>query len=108
MCRYSRPTQTELLDQFTPEDRDTAATQTPSVVTEPSAGTIGFGSASFKWSREGTTSSKRTFVLRIKNELQFLPDKINLVVGPTGSGKTSLLMALLGRSSRSLELLEII
>ena len=35
-------------------------------------------------------------MLRIPGELCFLRGKINLIAGPTGSGKTSLLMALLG------------
>ena len=35
-------------------------------------------------------------MLHIDDELFFKRGKINLVVGPTGSGKTSLLMALLG------------
>lgn len=35
-------------------------------------------------------------MLRIENELTFKQGYINLIVGPTGSGKTSMLMALLG------------
>ena len=36
------------------------------------------------------------FVLNIDDEVFFRRGKINLIVGPTGAGKTSLLMALLG------------
>ena len=62
---------------------------------------VGFHDASFTWSKEaandGTmTPSRRRFVLRIEDELIFKRGAINLVIGPTGSGKTSLLMALLG------------
>lgn len=60
---------------------------------------IGFRDAVFSWSNttDGTlTPSRRQFSLRIDDELIFKRGKINLVVGPTGSGKTSLLMALLG------------
>ncbi|KAJ3994664.1 hypothetical protein F5050DRAFT_1800596 [Lentinula boryana] len=41
-------------------------------------------------------SKKRQFTLQIPNEVIFQRNAINLVVGSTGSGKTSMLMALLG------------
>jgi ABC-type uncharacterized transport system fused permease/ATPase subunit len=64
---------------------------------------IGFYDASFTWSakypattEDGTiTPSLRNFVLRIDGELIFKRGVINLIIGPTGSGKTSILMALL-------------
>ncbi|PBK67602.1 P-loop containing nucleoside triphosphate hydrolase protein [Armillaria solidipes] len=55
---------------------------------------IGFHQARFSW-MDGPPS-KRTFLLRVDEELVFRKNSINLVIGPTGSGKTSLLMALLG------------
>ena len=59
---------------------------------------IGFHNATFLWSADAETSSaKRRFTLKIEEELQFKKGTINLIVGPTGSGKTSLLMALLGK-----------
>ena len=62
--------------------------------------TIGFQNASFTWSNDepdGTlTPSRRRFTLRVRGELLFKRGCINLIIGPTGSGKTSLLMALLG------------
>ena len=42
------------------------------------------------------TPSRRRFTLRVTGELLFKRGRINLIIGPTGSGKTSLLMALLG------------
>jgi ABC-type iron transport system FetAB ATPase subunit len=42
------------------------------------------------------TSSLRKFRLQIEGELVFRRGQFSLIVGPTGSGKTSLLMALLG------------
>lgn len=86
--------QTELLDSFA-EPRD--------VITDSSAahkGAIGIGKANFTWSNEPTdgsvTPSRQAFRLRVDDELQFQRGGFNLIVGPTGSGKTSLLMALLG------------
>jgi ABC-type uncharacterized transport system fused permease/ATPase subunit len=61
---------------------------------------IGFQNASFTWSNDdadGTlTPSRRRFTLRVPGELLFKRGYLNLIIGPTGSGKTSLLMALLG------------
>ncbi|KAF9243737.1 hypothetical protein BU15DRAFT_59613 [Melanogaster broomeanus] len=61
---------------------------------------IGFRDAVFAWSNEANaemlTSSKRRFNLRVDNEVLFKRGCINLIIGPTGAGKTSMLMALLG------------
>lgn len=82
--------QTELLDSFS----ETEATIAPLAVNQD---VIGFRDASFSWSKEMvTTPSERTFILKIADELLFHPGAITLIIGPTGSGKTSLLMALLG------------
>ena len=60
---------------------------------------IGFGRAHFTWAREETdgavTPSRTVFRLRIDEEIVFKKGVFNLIVGPTGSGKTSILMALL-------------
>jgi type II secretory ATPase GspE/PulE/Tfp pilus assembly ATPase PilB-like protein len=55
---------------------------------------IGFNNAVFSWSSDDKTPS---FLLRIEDQLFFKRNCINLIVGPTGSGKTSILMALLGK-----------
>ncbi|KAF7305977.1 ATP-binding cassette transporter [Mycena chlorophos] len=85
--------ETELLDSFTEEE-------TQIVVDAPSSDIIGFRDATFAWTNEETdgtaTPSSRRFLLKIDGELFFKPGTVNLVIGPTGSGKTSLLMALLG------------
>ncbi|KZP10497.1 hypothetical protein FIBSPDRAFT_963101 [Athelia psychrophila] len=60
---------------------------------------IGFRDARFTWSGANPgimTPSRRQFTLQIDGELTFHRGGLNMVVGPTGSGKTSLLMALLG------------
>ncbi|KAF9077569.1 P-loop containing nucleoside triphosphate hydrolase protein, partial [Rhodocollybia butyracea] len=51
---------------------------------------IGFRDAEFRWSNE------RDFQLIFEGTFSFRQDCINLILGPTGSGKTSLLLALLG------------
>ncbi|KAJ7187879.1 hypothetical protein C8R46DRAFT_1157119 [Mycena filopes] len=94
--------ETELLDSFTAKKN----ADTPEILPLDEGGTsdlIGFRDAAFAWSNEETadtdgtlTPSSRKFLLKIDGELLFKPGCINLVVGPTGSGKTSLLMALLG------------
>ncbi|KAJ8084433.1 hypothetical protein PM082_003203 [Marasmius tenuissimus] len=61
------------------------------------ANDIGFENAVFMWSREAdhTPHPGQQFVLRIDGELLFKRGRINILLGETGSGKTSLLMALL-------------
>ncbi|KAH6916799.1 ATP-binding cassette transporter [Coprinopsis sp. MPI-PUGE-AT-0042] len=87
---------TELLDGFT-KSKDPSIVP-PQVVTQ--SNDIGFHDASFTWSNNSRKNSlrpsKRRFTLRIEGELFFPRGQLSLIVGPTGSGKTSLLMALLG------------
>ncbi|KAJ7704723.1 hypothetical protein B0H14DRAFT_3903574 [Mycena olivaceomarginata] len=84
---------TELLDAFDEK-------QTPALfAADPSSDErIGFRNANFSWSKvpDGSLTRSRQFQLKIDDEVIFQRGRINLVVGPTGSGKTSLLMALLG------------
>lgn len=56
---------------------------------------FGFHNASFTWSKSagGTATPSRNFVLTVEGDLHLKPNALNLVVGPTGSGKTSLLLA---------------
>ncbi|KAF9809990.1 hypothetical protein IEO21_07182 [Rhodonia placenta] len=94
---------TELLDEFAEQqEADVLASMLKNDV--PSD-LIGFCDAMFTWTKEdslpsSTGSSSRNFTLCIENELVFKQGRINLIIGPTGSGKTSLLMALLGESGR--------
>jgi len=88
---------TELLDEFDPSSKDTTIADNVKANTN----LIGIRNASFTWTSESTGTitpgaSRRNFTLRISDEVIFRKEKINLIVGPTGCGKTSLLMALLG------------
>ncbi|KAJ6468064.1 P-loop containing nucleoside triphosphate hydrolase protein [Mycena vitilis] len=85
---------TELLDNFDEKNAPVFFAEYTSMDER-----IGFRDAAFSWSKEideSSTPSQRQFLLRIDGEILFERGRINLVVGPTGSGKTSLLMALLG------------
>lgn len=62
-----------------------------SVPTHPDDPELGFRNASFTWDN----SEDESFQLRDLN-FDFIVGDVNVVVGPTGAGKTSLLLALLG------------
>ncbi|OSX63327.1 hypothetical protein POSPLADRAFT_1074001 [Postia placenta MAD-698-R-SB12] len=89
---------TELLDEFS-ENSTTHASELRISSPSISSDTLGFRNASFTWTKAPPStpgSSRRNFTLHIDGDLIFERGHINLIVGPTGSGKTSLLMALLG------------
>ncbi|KAI5124482.1 hypothetical protein M0805_008364 [Coniferiporia weirii] len=90
--------ETELLDEFQVDKEKAEYTEgIASAPKDPSA--IGFCDASFVWSNDvngSLTPSRRKFRLTVDDEVVFKRGSINLIIGPTGSGKTSLLMALLG------------
>ncbi|RPD55478.1 P-loop containing nucleoside triphosphate hydrolase protein [Lentinus tigrinus ALCF2SS1-6] len=94
---------TELIDEFANRKEPDAAEILPASVPEEHKNTIGIRHASFTWAADSASvavtpggTRRRTFVLHIDDEVFFQRGKINLIVGPTGAGKTSLLMALLG------------
>ena len=87
--------QTELIDAFA----QPAENALSHVLDDPNV--IGIRDATFTWVAENAESAtpgsgRRNFRLSIDEEVVFKRGHINLIVGPTGSGKTSLLMALLG------------
>ncbi|KAJ7347434.1 hypothetical protein DFH08DRAFT_960765 [Mycena albidolilacea] len=91
---------TELLDQFA-DDKNAEVAAEFLATEEAASQEIGFRDATFTWSNDdnsdgSVTPSRHRFTLRIDDELLFKRGRINLVLGPTGAGKTSLLMALLG------------
>ncbi|KAH9854915.1 multidrug resistance-associated ABC transporter [Lenzites betulinus] len=90
---------TELLDGFTEKDAASAELVIPPHTVENDV--IGISHAAFTWSTDNDGSltpgpNRRNFTLRIEEDVIFKRGKVNLIVGPTGSGKTSLIMALLG------------
>ncbi|KAK7681700.1 hypothetical protein QCA50_015047 [Cerrena zonata] len=90
--------ETELLDQYTLEK--SVSHQPVLEYSEVGANEIGIRQTSSTWANEETDGdvapSRRRFALRIDDEVFFKKGCINLVIGQTGAGKTSLLMALLG------------
>ncbi|KAH9166801.1 hypothetical protein EDB89DRAFT_2245991 [Lactarius sanguifluus] len=90
---------TELLDEFADAEKGSERVMLADA-SHFDQDVIGFQNASFTWSNDdadGTlTPSRRRFTLRVHDELLFKRGCFNLIIGPTGSGKTSLLMALLG------------
>ncbi|OWB72623.1 hypothetical protein B5S31_g2340 [[Candida] boidinii] len=61
----------------------------------PNAPLIGFRDASFTWNKDAESEFK------LKNiNIDFKVSKLNIIVGATGSGKTSLLLALLGEMDK--------
>lgn len=62
---------------------------------------IGFKHATLTWGSKDTSDSSESKAFRmIDLNVKFSIGDLNLVVGPTGSGKTSLLMALLGEMTK--------
>ncbi|TAQ88276.1 hypothetical protein B7494_g3387 [Chlorociboria aeruginascens] len=58
---------------------------------------IGFKDATFSWGGKESSTDQISTAFRLMDlNLKFEIGKLNIIAGPTGSGKTSLLMALLG------------
>ncbi|KAF9522597.1 multidrug resistance-associated ABC transporter [Crepidotus variabilis] len=89
--------ESELLDNYSEE---TCTEVTIKTVPENKSDVVGFNNATFSWSKDADggvlTLSSKSFRLRIPDTVEFKKGKLNLIVGPTGAGKTSILMALLG------------
>ncbi|KAK4235430.1 hypothetical protein C8A03DRAFT_36723 [Achaetomium macrosporum] len=58
---------------------------------------IGFKNATFVWGSKTTVAEDGSMAFRLLDlDVDFKIGKLNVITGPTGSGKTSMLMALLG------------
>ncbi|PIL29368.1 ATP-binding cassette transporter [Ganoderma sinense ZZ0214-1] len=89
--------ESELLDKYTTKknDDDHPAENGHALAHRFLESEIGFQPARFTWSIDSTRDD-RHFTLNIEEPLTFEENKLNVIYGPTGSGKTSMLMALLG------------
>jgi hypothetical protein len=81
---FSPSMQTELLDAF--DEKETPALFAADPCSDER---IGFRNAAFSWSKDwdGSLTRSRQFQLKIDDEVIFQRGRINLVVGPTGSGE---------------------
>ncbi|KAF2678970.1 hypothetical protein K458DRAFT_394379 [Lentithecium fluviatile CBS 122367] len=62
---------------------------------------IGFEDGTFSWGGKDMTDQTAVDAFKLMDlDLKFKAGNLNVVVGPTGSGKTSLLMALLGEMTK--------
>ncbi|KFA47905.1 hypothetical protein S40293_05168 [Stachybotrys chartarum IBT 40293] len=62
---------------------------------------IGFKNATFIWGGKDTVAEDGSRAFRLLDlNVDFQIGKLNIIAGPTGSGKTSMLMALLGEMTR--------
>ncbi|KAF2823699.1 hypothetical protein CC86DRAFT_327552 [Ophiobolus disseminans] len=62
---------------------------------------IGFEQATFSWGGKGMTDQASADAFKLMDlDLKFHVGQLNVVAGPTGSGKTSLLMGLLGEMTK--------
>lgn len=90
------------IEEFLGEPETSKYEQLRRTTRGPNSPTIGFEKASFSWeSSEASATSRADFKLR-DIDISFKVGELNVIVGPTGAGKTSLLLALLGE----MELLE--
>lgn len=79
------------VDDFLNEEETTKYDQLGQDKTDENSPYIGFEDASFSWNSKSDTD----FKLRDLN-IDFKAGKLNVIIGSTGAGKTSLLLALLG------------
>ncbi|TBU52681.1 P-loop containing nucleoside triphosphate hydrolase protein [Dichomitus squalens] len=86
--------ETELLDRYTKKGGNVDHLTENGHSLETHATDIGFRDAHFTWTEE--SAQDQPFTLKIDRELLFKKGGLNIIYGPTASGKTSLLVALLG------------
>ncbi|KAJ6146886.1 hypothetical protein N7497_008868 [Penicillium chrysogenum] len=89
--KYLNEEETGKYDQL----RDSATAGTPAKIGLEKA-TLSWNSSNADPKDTGSTNGDLDAFRLINVDVEFLVGKLNIIVGPTGSGKTSLLMALLG------------
>ncbi|KAJ3850966.1 hypothetical protein EV368DRAFT_74841 [Lentinula lateritia] len=87
--------ETELLDTFQTHPHTTGSAASDELGIPVNAPPPPFPTQEIGF-RNSPRSIKRQFTLKVPDEVIFQRNTINLIVGSTGSGKTSMLMALLG------------
>lgn len=86
------------VEEFLSEDETEKYEQLgPDNVDEDGNRVIGFRNASFIWGGKDAIAADGSMAFRLLDlNIDFRIGKLNIIAGPTGSGKTSMLMALLG------------
>ncbi|KAI0009038.1 P-loop containing nucleoside triphosphate hydrolase protein, partial [Xylariaceae sp. FL0662B] len=83
---FLKEDETEKYEQLGPDNVDGEGNQV-----------IGFRNATFIWGGKDTVAADGSMAFRLLDlDIDFKIGKLNIIAGPTGSGKTSMLMALLG------------
>ncbi|WVQ79115.1 hypothetical protein IAT38_001210 [Cryptococcus sp. DSM 104549] len=85
--------ESEMIDEYS--DAKMATIRSPEELEAESEGLIRVHDATFTWDTSPSDFPDEDFKLRIE-DVTFAKGKINLITGPTGSGKSSLLKALIG------------
>ncbi|EJC98975.1 multidrug resistance-associated ABC transporter [Fomitiporia mediterranea MF3/22] len=90
--------ETELLDSFREWKPKNSRRTSGRTIGSRNQDAIGFSNASFVWTDADAAQEDldRHFRLSVEGELTFKQGELNMIIGPSGSGKSSLLMALLG------------
>ncbi|KAI0849088.1 P-loop containing nucleoside triphosphate hydrolase protein [Daldinia vernicosa] len=86
------------VDEFLNEEETDKYRQLgPDNIDENGNRVIGFRNATFIWGSKDAVASDGSMAFRLLNlDIDFRIGKLNIIAGPTGCGKTSMLMALLG------------
>ncbi|KAF5098737.1 hypothetical protein D0Z00_001896 [Geotrichum galactomycetum] len=84
------------VSKFLNEAETSKYNQLKSTFVDSTAPDVGFKDASFSWESANSGVSSTTDFKLYDLNVSFKTGKLNIVIGPTGSGKTSLLLALLG------------
>ncbi|KAI1076106.1 P-loop containing nucleoside triphosphate hydrolase protein [Whalleya microplaca] len=86
------------VEEFLMEDETDKYEQLgPDNVDEEGHKIIGFRKATFIWGNKDAVAADGSMAFRLLDlDIDFKMGKLNIIAGPTGSGKTSMLMALLG------------